>query len=98
MKPIRKNSNKLDKRQKNYLKKKFGITAYKYLDITILKNLKEAMKGLTDTRVQYKCNYKIWDVVVCIIISVMCGMKDWEEIHDFVDMKYNFFRKHNNSS
>lgn len=93
MKPIRKNSNKLDKRQKNYLKKKFGITAYKYLDITILKNLKEAMKGLTDTRVQYKCNYKIWDVVVCIIISVMCGMKDWEEIHDFVDMKYNFFRK-----
>lgn len=93
MKPVRKNSDKLDKRQKSYLKKKFGISAYKYLDITILKNLKEAMKELTDTRVQYKCYYKIWDVVVCIVISVMCGMKDWEEIHDFVEMKYNFFRK-----
>ncbi len=93
LKPSRKNSDKLDKRQKQYLKKKFGISAYKDLHITILKNLKEAMKELTDTRAKHKCCYKIWDVVVCVIISVMCGKKDWEEIHDFVDMKYGFFRQ-----
>ena len=49
MKPI-KNIDKLDKSQKKYLKKKFGISAWKDLTPTILKNLKEAMKELTDTR------------------------------------------------
>ncbi len=93
MKLVRKNSDKLDSRQKKYLKKKFGIKAYKDLHITVLTRLKEAMKKLTDTRTQYKCQYKIWDVVVCVIICVMCGKKDWEEIHDFVELKYNFFRK-----
>lgn len=93
MKPIRKNSDKLDSRQKTYLKKKFGVKAYKDLHIVILTKLKETMKKLTDTRVQYKCQYKIWDIVVCVVISVMCGKKDWEEIHDFVELKYNFFRQ-----
>lgn len=91
MKPV-KAGDKLDSRQKKYLKNKFGISAYKDLNITILKNLKEAMKDLTDTRQQYKSVYKIWDIVVCIIVSVLCGRKDWEEIHDFVTEKYKFFR------
>lgn len=93
MKPMAKNSDKLDKRQKSYLKKKFGIKAFKDLHITILKKLRDAMKELTDSRVKYKCQYKIWDIVVCVIISVMCGQKDWEEIHDFVEQKYEFFKK-----
>ena len=91
MRPI-KNTEKLDKRQKEYLKKKFGIKAYKDLTPTILKKLKEEIKQLQDTRVQYKCSYKLWDIVMCVIISVLCGKKDWEEIHDFVTEKYDFFR------
>lgn len=92
MKPI-KNIDKLDKRQKKYLKNKFGISAWKDLTPTILKNLKEAMKQLTDTRQQEKTTYKMWDVVTCVVISCLCGMKTWEEIHDFVVLKYEFFRK-----
>ena len=92
MKPI-KNIDKLDKRQKKYLKDKFGISAWKDLTPTILKNLKEAMKELTDTRQQVKIKYKIWDVVTCVVISCLFGMKTWEEIHDFVVMKYEFFRQ-----
>lgn len=88
-----KNIDKLDKRQKKYLKNKFGISAWKDLTPTILKNLKKAMKELTDTRQQVKIKYKIWDVVTCIVISCLCGMKTWEEIHDFVVMKYEFFRQ-----
>lgn len=91
MKPL-KNTDKLDSRQKNYLKKKFGLKAYKDLTPTILKKLKEAMKDLTDTRQQGKKIYKIWDIVVCVVISVLCGKKTWEEIHDFVEDKYGFFR------
>ena len=90
MKPI-KTKDKLDKRQKDYLKKKFNIKSYKDLTPTILTNLKEAMKELTDSRQQKKCKYKMWDVVVCVVISALCGKKDWEEIHDFVVEKYNFF-------
>ena len=42
-----KNIDKLDKRQKKYLKNKFGIFAWKYLTPTTLKNLKEQMRHLT---------------------------------------------------
>lgn len=91
MKPI-KTSDKLDKRQKFFLKKKFGLKAYKDLTPTVLSKLKESLKSLKDTRMQKKCDYKMWDIVVCVIVSVLCGKKDWEEIHDFVEEKYSFFR------
>ena len=51
------------------------------------------MKELTDTRQQVKIKYKILDIVTVVVISCLCGMKTWEEIHDFVVMKYEFFRK-----
>ena len=88
---IKKNSDKLDSRQKKYLKNKFGLNSFKDLNVTVLKRLKVAMKDLTDSRQQGKINYKIWDIVVCVIISVLCGKKDWEEIKDFVTEKYDFF-------
>ena len=50
----KRNSDKLDSRQKKYLKKKFGLNAFKDLNINILKRLKETMKNLTDTRQQEK--------------------------------------------
>ena len=90
---IKKNNDKLDSRQKKYLKNKFGLKSFKDFNVTVLKRLKEAMKDLTDSRQQGKINYKIWDIVVCVIISVLCGKKDWEEIEDFVTEKYVFFRK-----
>ena len=92
MKPV-KNIDKLDKRQKKYLKEKFDISTWKDLTPTILKKLKESMKELTDSRQQIKTRYKMWDIVTCVVISSLCGMRDWEEIHDFVKMKYDFFRK-----
>lgn len=58
MKPV-KTSDKLDKRQKNYIKKKFGIKKFDELRPKVLKQLKEALKSLTDTRVSYKCSYKV---------------------------------------
>lgn len=92
MKP-KKVSDKLDSRQKKYLKKKFGIKSYKDLTPTILKKLKESMKELTDNRQQSKCSYKIWDIIVCVIVAVLCGKKEWEEIPDFIEEKYSFFKK-----
>ena len=75
------------------MKKKFGIKSYKDLTPTILKKLKESMKELTDNRQQSKCSYKIWDIIVCVIVAVLCGKKEWEEIPDFIEEKYSFFKK-----
>ena len=51
------------------------------------------MKELTDSKQQIKTRYKMWDIVTCVVISSLCGMRDWEEIHDFVKLKYDFFKK-----
>lgn len=45
------------------------------------------MKGITDMRVQYK----IWNIVICIIILVLC-IKKMGRKHAFVEEKYDFFR------
>lgn len=92
MKPV-KNRDKLDSRQKKYLKQYFGIRAYKDLVPKVLADLKEALKELTDSRESHKRVYKIWDVVCCVIVCVLCGKKTWEEIHDFIEEKYEFFKK-----
>ena len=93
MREKKKKSEKLDKRQKNYLKKEFGIKAYKDLTPTILKRLKEELKNLTDTRQQSKVTFKMWDIMTCLIVAVLCGCKDWDEIHDFVVIKVDFFKQ-----
>ena len=92
MKPV-KNRDKLDSRQKKYLKQYFGIRAYKDLVPKVLADLKEALKELTDSRESHKRVYKIWDVVCCVIVCALCGKKTWEEIHDFIEEKYEFFKK-----
>ena len=89
----KKTSDKLDSRQKSYLKKVFGIKSIKDLNEKILKQLKESLKDLNDTRQKGKIGYKIWDIVVCVIVSVLCGKHSWEEIEDFVNEKYDFFKK-----
>lgn len=62
------------------------------LDKTAIKNFKEEMKKLTDSRQKNKRVYKIWDIVVTAFIAVLADQNTWEEIHDFVDIKYDFFK------
>lgn len=92
MKPMKK-IDKLDTKTKNRIKKIFGIRKFNELSTTIMTKLKNSMMSLTDSRQKGKKTYKLWDVVVCVIISQLCGMKSWQEIHDFVEYNYNFFRK-----
>lgn len=37
--------------------------------------------------------YKIWDIVVTAFIAVLANQNTWEEIHDFVEIKYSFFKQ-----
>ena len=91
-KPNKKRLN-LNIRQINYIKKKLGITKIEDVDTATLKLLKEKLKNLQDIRIKKKTKFKIWDIIICTILAVLFGANSWEEIHDFIEGNYSFFRK-----
>ena len=38
---------------------------------------------MEDKRIKKKCTYKLWDIVVIIILAVLSNCNDWEEIYYF---------------
>lgn len=84
--------NDLLKQEKSFLKKKFGITKFDEIDVAILKNLKERLKKLKDNRNQNMILYKLWDVIMCVIIASFASNDTWEDIHNFVVDNYNWFK------
>ena len=59
----------LTKEQKKFLKKMLGIKKLEDLDVAILKQLKEKLKALKDVRNKNMLIYKLWDVIMCVIIA-----------------------------
>lgn len=57
-----------------------------------LKRLKEDLKELEDPRQKGKITYKIWDIVVVVILAVLSDCNDWEEIEDFANDKKDFLK------
>ena len=90
-KPQKKYSN-LNRREKEYIKKKLGITRVQDIDIAILKELKEALKKIKDSRNKNMIIYKLWDVVICIILASFANCDDWEDIHTFVEDNYDWLK------
>ncbi len=43
-----------------------------------------------DTRNQNMIIYKLWDVIICVIIASFRFNNTWEEIHDFVEDNYKW--------
>lgn len=83
----------LDIRQVNYIKKKLGINKIEDVDKVTMKLLKNNLKQIKDVRVKGKTKFKIWDIIVCAILSVLFGAQDWEDIHDFVKDHYKWLRE-----
>lgn len=55
----------------------------KELEIEKLKELKEKSMMLKDTRQKSKVIYKIWDIVVVVVLAVLADCNEWEEIADY---------------
>ena len=72
--------------------KEYEITIDDF-DKNAIIEFKEEMKNLSDIRQKAKCKYKIWDIVVTAFIAILADQNTWEEIHEFVDIKYDFFRQ-----
>ncbi len=80
-------------REINYIKKQLGITKIEDVDKAAMKNLKERLKTLTDSRIKKKTKFKIWDIIICTILAVLFNANDWEDVHDFTITHYKWLRE-----
>jgi predicted transposase YbfD/YdcC len=65
----------------------------KEIEISKLKELKEKSKMLNDERQKGKVIYKIWDIVVVVILAVLADCNEWEEIADYARDEKDFLKK-----
>ena len=82
----------LTNEQKNFLKKALGIRKLEDLDLSILKKLKERLKLLKDTRNKNMLIYKLWDVIMCVVIASFANNNTWNDIYQFVVDNYKWFK------
>lgn len=90
-KPKKKYSD-LAKNEISFIKKKLGITKIQDVDTAILKMLKEELKKLKDSRNKNMIKFKLWDVIMCVILASFADNNTWEEIHDFVKDNYKWLK------
>ncbi len=83
----------LPKHQIKFLKEKFDVNDIEELDDTILKLLKSKLMSITDDRQKNKKVYKIWDIVMCVILASFSSIESWYEIHDFITLHYKWLKK-----
>ena len=90
-KPPKKYSN-LSKEEIKFIKNKLGITKIQDIDTAILKELKESLKELKDSRNKNMISFKMWDVIICVILASFSDCNDWEDIHTFVVDNYSWLK------
>ncbi len=90
-KPKKKYSD-LSKLEIKYIKKKLNIKKIQDIDIAILKELKENLKHLKDTRKKNRIIYKLWDVIMCVILASFAFCNNWDDIHMFVVDNYKWLK------
>ena len=64
----------------------------KEIENSKLKELKEKSMMLKDERQKGKITYKIWDIVVVVILAVLADCNEWEEIEDYAKDEKKFLK------
>lgn len=82
----------LSKEEIRFIKKKLNVIKIQDIDTAILKQLKEALKQLKDTRQKGKIIFKLWDVVMCVVLASFAFGNTWEDIHIFVVDNYKWLK------
>ena len=90
-KPKKKYSDLL-KEEIHFIKKRLNIKKIQEIDKAILKELKENLKKIKDTRNQSMIIFKLWDVIMCVILASFASCDEWEEIAQFVEDNYKWFK------
>lgn len=82
----------ITKEQFSFLKKKFNVSKMEDIEPTVLKQLKEELKKITDKRQKSKTCYKVWDIICYVIFSSLAGVETWEDITEFILFHRDFFK------
>ena len=64
----------------------------KEIEKSKLKELKEKSMMLKDERQKGKITYKIWNIVVVVILAVLADCNEWEEIEDYAKDEKKFLK------
>ena len=72
-------------------KKKYN--EFQDVDTALLKNIKEKHKEIKDIRNKNIISFKLCVVIICIIISSFADNDTWEEIQEFVEENYKWFKR-----
>ena len=62
------------------------------LNYDALKQFKERIKDLSDTRQKGKIKYKIWDIIVVSFLAILGNCNDWKEIREFAIAKKSWLK------
>ncbi|MBR2587710.1 MAG: transposase family protein [Bacilli bacterium] len=62
------------------------------VDVIELKKIRNRAKSITDTIIQKKITYKIWDIVCVVLIATLCNCDDWEDIELYVNEHRKWLR------
>lgn len=89
---VKKKYGTLNRQQKRFILRKLGIKDITEIDTALLIKLKEDLKKLKDKRMKKKIVYKLWDIIMCVIIASFAFNNTWEEIEQFVEDHYDWFR------
>lgn len=82
----------LSKEEIKFIKKQLNIKKIQDIDTAILKELKEALKQLKDTRNKNMISFKLWDVIMCVVLASFAFCNTWEDIHIFVIDNYDWLK------
>lgn len=82
----------LSRKDIEYIKKILNISSIKDIDTSLMKKLKEELKKIKDVRNKNMITYKMWDVIMCVIIASFADCNTWEEIHEFVVDNYKWLK------
>ena len=88
----KKKYSELTKEEVKFLLNKFKIKTVKDIDKSVMKMLREELKKLKDVRCKGKIIYKLWDVIICVIVASLAGCDTWDEIYLFVKSHYDWFK------
>lgn len=78
--------------QKRFLFKILNINNIDQLDVAVLKLLKDKLKSLTDSRQKNKITFKLWDIIMYVVIANFSNVFDWDDIELFVQQHYSWFK------
>ena len=62
------------------------------LNYDALRQFKEKIKDLSDTRQKGKVKYKIWDIIVVSFLAILGNCNDWQEIREFAIAKKSWLK------